>query len=228
MLPRSFVLGVFVVASCTHPSPSTSSTVDVAHGDASRSTRYLALGDSFTIGTGSEPPQSFPARLAARWQQAGTVVELRNLGVNGYTTQNLIDRELPSALDFAPTFVTLAIGANDIVHGSNVDTYRAQLRRIFEGLAAAGIPGTRVVTIPQPDWALSPVAADFGDPAAIEQTIVAFNSALAEESTRVGARYIDLFPLMRDEARAGMIAGDGLHPNAAAYDAWADALARAL
>jgi lysophospholipase L1-like esterase len=221
------VLGAFVVASCTHPPPSTPA-VDVARSHASHATRYLALGDSFTIGTGSEPSQSFPARLTARWQQAGTSVVLRNLGVNGYTTQNLIDRELPAAPDFAPTFVTLAIGANDIVHGSNVDTYRAQLRRIFDGLAAAGIPGARVVAIPQPDWALSPVAADFGDPAAIEQTIVAFNTALAEESARVGARYIDLFPLMRNEARARMIAGDGLHPNAEAYDAWADALARAL
>lgn len=129
--------------------------------------RYLALGDSFTIGTGSEPTQSFPARLAARWQQSGSTVELRNLGVNGYTTQNLVDRELPVAHDFAPTFVTLAIGANDIVRGSSVDTYRSQLRRIFDGLAAAGVPGSRVVTVPQPDWALSPVAAEFGDPAAI-------------------------------------------------------------
>lgn len=45
--------------------------------------RYLALGDSFTIGTGSSREQAFPARLAARC--AGRM-ELRDLAVNGYST----------------------------------------------------------------------------------------------------------------------------------------------
>ena len=33
--------------------------------------RYLSLGDSFTIGTGSSAAQAFPSRLAARWRHRG-------------------------------------------------------------------------------------------------------------------------------------------------------------
>jgi lysophospholipase L1-like esterase len=188
---------------------------------ASPAVRYLALGDSFTIGTGSRPAESFPARLAERLRAGGSDVVLENLGVNGFTTDDLMARELPRVGAFAPTLVTLAIGANDLVRGSPPDRYRAQVRRIFAAVLAAGVPGGRVLALPQPDWSISPAAADFGDPRALADQIAAFNDILREEATASGARYVDLFPLMRKEARAGMIAGDGLHPAAAAYEEWA-------
>lgn len=190
--------------------------------------RYLALGDSFTIGTGSSPAQAFPARLAARWEGAGRRVVLRNLAVNGYTTQDLIEDELPAVRAFAPSFVTLAIGANDLVRGGTPARYRAQLRRIFALLQADGVPASRVVVLPQPDWSQSPVAAAFGTRAELAARIRVFNEVIREETLAVGARFVDLFPLMERQAGAGLIAPDGLHPSAAAHDEWAAALARAL
>ncbi|MEP7121467.1 MAG: SGNH/GDSL hydrolase family protein [Byssovorax sp.] len=183
--------------------------------------RYLALGDSFTAGTGSSMAQAFPARLAERWRSSGRPVVLRNVAVNGFTTQNLLDREMSEVAPFAPTFVTLAIGANDLVHGSSPATYRAQLKRIFAGLAAQGVAPTSVVVLPQPDWSLSSNAASFGDPHQVAQRIEAFNGVLREEAESAGARYLDLFPLMRDLGRRGLVASDGLHPAAAAHEAWA-------
>ena len=56
--------------------------------------RYLALGDSFTIGTGTTPDRSFPAVLVSRWCDRGEEWELRNPAVNGYTTDDLILDEL--------------------------------------------------------------------------------------------------------------------------------------
>lgn len=192
--------------------------------DTAPSIRYLALGDSFTIGTGSSPAEAFPARLADRWRAAGRQVELRNLGVNGYTTQDLIDEELPAAGSFAPTFVTLAIGANDLVRGVDAARYREQLRRIFALLATAGVSPARVVALPQPDWSQSPAAAGFGDPATTAARIRDFNRILREQATAAGARYVDLFPLMERQARGKLVAGDGLHPSAKAYGEWANAL----
>ncbi len=194
----------------------------------SRSARYLALGDSFTIGTGSSPEQAFPARLVARWGAAGCEVALRNPAVNGFTTQDVLDRELPLARPFAPTVVTLAVGANDLVRGATLERYRAQVRRILDALSEAGVDPRALVALPQPDWARSPASASFGDPAALHAQIVAFNAALREEVTARGGRYVDLFPLMEQQARDGRIAGDGLHPDAASHDAWAAELARAL
>lgn len=190
--------------------------------------RYLALGDSFTIGTGSTPSEAFPARVSDRLRAAGRAVVLKNVAVNGFTTQDLLDIELPEVAPFAPTLVTLAVGANDLVRGATPDRYRAQVRRIFAALAAAGVPGAKIVALPQPDWSLSPAAASFGDPQSIAQRIETFNAVLREEAAAAGARYLDIFPLMRDLAKRGLIARDGLHPAAAAHDAWAKEIAAAL
>ena len=189
--------------------------------------RYLALGDSFTIGTGTTPDRSFPARLARSWREAGQDVELENPAVNGYTTDDLILEELPLVGPFRPTLVTLLIGANDIVQGSREDRYRAQLARIHGAIRSAA-PAARVVALPQPDWSRSPAAAGFGDPAMIARTIERFNAAARDEAERAGAGWTDLFPLMRRQAEKGMFAPDGLHPSAEAYAEWAQDLTTRL
>lgn len=213
------VLGLAAVAAgCTAPAH----PVDAAPVASTSAPvpRYLALGDSFTIGTGSGPERAFPARLVSRCASA---VELRNVAVNGYSTQDILDREMPDVAPFSPTFVTLAAGANDIVRGSSPDEYRGRLRAIAAQLHAAGV--TRFVTIPQPDWSLSPAARAFGEPSAIHARIVEANAILQAATVAAGGTYVDLFPLMETQARAGMFARDGLHPSAEAYDAWAAALA---
>jgi lysophospholipase L1-like esterase len=157
-------------------------------------------------------------------EQEPCTAELRNVAVNGYTTDDVIDEELPELGRFAPTFVSLAIGANDIVRGRTPEEYRANVRRILGAVKAAGV--RRIVTLPQPDWSLSPAARAFGEPAAIHARIVDANAILRDETAAVGGRYVDLFPLMESQAQAGMIARDGLHPSATAYQAWATELAR--
>ena len=59
--------------------------------------RYLALGDSYTIGTGaSDESRTWPAILSKRLVEAtGRQVELTNPAVNGYTTLDLIRHEMP-------------------------------------------------------------------------------------------------------------------------------------
>lgn len=192
--------------------------------DGAVTPRYLALGDSFTIGTGGAPSASFPARLVERWRSR-CVVQLENVAVNGFTTDDLIEKELPSLAIFKPTFITVAIGANDIVRGSSVDAYRSNVRRILDAVVATG---AKVVVLPQPDWSRSPVSASFGSTEALDASIRTFNQVLADEARAHRATFVDLAPLMRDQAAKRMIASDGLHPNGEAYDAWAGELARAI
>jgi acyl-CoA thioesterase-1 len=186
--------------------------------------RFLALGDSFTIGTGTTPERSFPAVLARTWAERGRIVVLSNPAVNGYTTDDLIRDELPLVASFRPTLVTVLVGANDIVRGSTEDRYRQQLRLIHERLDEDA-SDARVVALPQPDWSMSPAGAGFGDLAAIARTIERFNEIARDEAERAGALWIDLFRLMREQGRKRMFASDGLHPSAEAYAEWARALA---
>jgi acyl-CoA thioesterase-1 len=177
---------------------------------------------------GSSPEQAFPARIAARLRESGTKVVLENLGVNGFTTDDLEEVELPHVREFRPTLVTLAIGANDLVRGRDDDVYRVNIRRILGSITASGVPAARIVCLPQPDWARSPAARDFGDPDRLEKAIDRFKLVLRDEATKAGARYVDLAPLFRDEARAQLFAPDGLHPSAKSHDAWAAAIAPEL
>ena len=186
--------------------------------------RYLALGDSFTIGTGIARESAFPAVLARRWAARGLACDLVNPSVNGFTTDDLIRAELPLVAGAHPTLVTLLIGANDIVRGSSEERYRAQLRRIHDALRATHVDPAALHALPQPDWSLSPAGAAFGDPRDIARTIERFNLVAREEAERRGSRYIDLFPLMREQARAAMLAADGLHPSAEAHAQWAERL----
>ena len=194
--------------------------------------RYLALGDSFTIGTGTTPDRSFPAVLVGAWWEAGIECDLRNPAVNGYTTDDLIREELPLVEAFAPDLVTVLIGANDIVAALREragvsavaeDRYRRQLRRIFEGITA-GASSARVFALPQPDWSLTPGGASFGARATLARSIERFNEIMREEAERAAGTYIDIFPLMREQMRTEMTARDGLHPSAAAYWQWAGEL----
>jgi len=239
-LAFAFALAVFAVSAvtlalaCTGPgtrdapgAPPTASTTPPADATAGHAVRYLALGDSFTIGTGSGPTSALPARLSERWRRAGCTVELENVAVNGYTTDDLIDEELPAIARFKPTFVTVAVGANDIVRGRTEAAYRANVKRIFAAVVA-GAGTARIVALPQPDWSKSPAASGFGTPEAIATSIKTFNAALAAEAQAARVTFIDLYPLMERQADQKMLASDGLHPSAGAHDAWADALAAAL
>lgn len=186
--------------------------------------RYLALGDSFTCGTGSPEEASFPARLTERLRARGVKVTLINVAVNGYRTEELLAMEAPEIGRYRPTLVTLAIGANDLVNGSSPDHYRDQLRLIFKAIGAAGVPPKQVLVLPQPDWSKSVVADSLGDRQKILAAIGQYNTVLREEAAASGAVFVNLWPLMERQAEQGMIAGDGLHPSAPAYDAWAEAL----
>lgn len=185
---------------------------------------YVALGDSYTIGTGGPPSRSLPARLVERWRARGLAVELRNLGVNGYTTDDLIREELPEVRSFAPSLVTLLIGANDVVAGRDPETYRARLRHIVERLRGDGVDPRRLVMITATDWSRAPRGREFGDPAAIARLVDAYAHVAREEATRADARFFDVVPLSREQAEAGKFAPDGLHFSGEAYAEWAGAL----
>lgn len=186
--------------------------------------RYLALGDSFTIGTSQPERLNFPSQLKALLEKRGRTVRLTNVAVNGYSTKELLRDELPALETVKPTHVTLAVGANDLVRGSGPKEYRARLKEIFSRLVRAGLSGERLVVLPQPDWSQAPIAEAFGDRDDLRRRIEAYNAILAEETKVAGGVYVDLWPLLVAQGEEKLFASDGLHPSGKAYTAWAQAL----
>ncbi|MGH2477332.1 MAG: SGNH/GDSL hydrolase family protein, partial [Candidatus Limnocylindrales bacterium] len=145
--------------------------------------RYVALGDSYTIGTSVEPADRFPDRLVATFGDGPPCLSLvANLGVNGYTTADLIRDELPALDTLQPRFVTLLIGVNDVVQEVPVDRYEGNVAAILDSLLLR-LPADRIVTIATPDYTATPAGADYGDPDGRHEAIVAINVIMARQST---------------------------------------------
>jgi len=189
------------------------------------SIRYLALGDSYTIGTGLEDEtQNFPSLLAKRLrEETGVDVTLVNLGVNGYTTADLIREELPVARGMRPTLATVLIGANDIVQRSDESAYRRRVAEIYDAVQRLGSAAERVVVVSIPDFSALPGAAPFGSARELRAQVDRFNGVAQSEAAARGFRYADITPISREHhERAAWIAADGLHPGPAQHKAFAD------
>lgn len=193
--------------------------------------RYLALGDSYTIGTGaSDESHNYPSIIAERITKAtGRKVDLTNPAVNGFTTVDLIDRELRYVRGFEPQLVSILIGVNDLVQGRTPEQYRASLQRIYDAVAGLELPEGHVAAISIPNWSVVPAARDFGDPDRLRRVTDAFNAIAREEASSRGFTWIDISEVSTSNMGAeGWISEDRLHPGDTQYAAWADVIWDAL
>ncbi len=187
--------------------------------------RYLALGDSYTIGESVDAADRWPVRLAALLREQGTAVgDPEIVARTGWTVRELaqgidaVDPQGPYAL------VTLLIGVNDQYRGGDPEAYRADfVAMLRRAVGFAGARAERVVVLSIPDWGVTPFAAESGrDRGKIAAEIDRFNAINREETARAGARYVDVTPVSRKAAaERSLVAGDGLHPSGTMYAEWA-------
>ena len=187
-------------------------------------TRFVALGDSYTIGTATRgTDERWPDQLVARLREGPSPLELvGNLGVNGFTSRDLIEVELPQVAALEPGLVSLLIGVNDVVQGVPEATYRANVARILEALLGLLPPG-RVIAVTTPDYTATPRGGDYGDPARQAAAIRRFNGALDELARDRGVLFVDIHDVSLDAAAdRSLVADDGLHPSGAQYALWVE------
>jgi lysophospholipase L1-like esterase len=186
--------------------------------------RYLALGDSYTIGEGVAPGERWPAQLAASLRTRGVAVaDPEIIARTGWTTGEL-DAAIDAAAPRGPYgLVTLLIGVNDQYRGGNAVDYRPRFAGLLRrAIGFAGGEASRVVVLSIPDWGVTPFAQG-RDRARIAREIDAFNAAAREVTAELGARWVDVTPASREAgAAAEMLVGDGLHPSGRQYARWAE------
>jgi lysophospholipase L1-like esterase len=184
--------------------------------------RYVALGDSYSIGTSVSAAESWPSQLAARLPDLQLVA---NLGVNGYTSADLIDEELPPLAGLRPGFVTLLIGVNDVVQGVSEQSFRVNVEKILDAVLAL-LPADRLLCVATPDYTVTPQGAAFGSPEQQRAGIERVNAVLRNACGGRGAPFVsDIFEIsQRAAADRSLVAGDGLHPSGSQYALWVDAI----
>ncbi len=185
--------------------------------------RYVALGDSYTIGTSVEAADRFPNQLViALGPDAPTLRLVANLGVNGYTSADLIREELPALKGLEPEFMTVLIGVNDVVQGVSIEAYERNVVTILDALLAH-VPPERVVTVAIPDYTATPAGADYGDPSQQHDAIVASNAVMERLAGARGIAFVDIFDLsLRAADDRALVADDGLHPSGQQYGLWVE------
>ncbi len=195
------------------------------------SLRYVALGDSYTIGTSVSATDRWPDRLVAALGGDASATKgpgldlIANLGVNGWTCGDVVRQQLPELDALRPQFVTLLIGVNDVVQGVPEATYRASLATILDDLRGR-LPANRILVVTTPDYTVTPAGADYGDPATQRAGIVHNNTLLTEAATARGIAVVDVFDLSERAATdRSLVARDGLHPSGTQYALWVERIA---
>lgn len=196
-------------------------------------TRYMALGDSLAAGYGAIPAtQGYVYQL----YQEGvfdkvTNTLLSNAGVPGVTSRQVLDHQVPQAIEaFRPTVITLTVGGNDllrILKGANagqvLSEFQTNFTLILQNLRTA-LPNTRIVvsnlyTIPQI--------------AGADQIVPIFNDIVAGVASAFNVPVADVYSAFH--GRHGLLlierhgaAPDEVHPTNAGYRVMAQAFEKAI
>jgi len=187
--------------------------------------RYLALGDSYTIGEGVAESARWPVVLAQQLRADGIALSApRIIAQTGWTTD-----ELNAAMDAAAPlgewdFVSLLIGVNNQYRGRSVDEFRGEFSDLLaRAIRLARGRADRVLVLAIPDWGVTPFA-EGRDRAKIAAELDAFNAAKRAVCASKGVTFVDISVVSRKfGGQATHLAGDGLHPGPALYLEWARA-----
>ena len=186
--------------------------------------KFLALGDSYTIGQSVEVNERWPVQFLKELKATTNVIDtLQIIAQTGWRVDQL--KEAMNSSDLEPPYgiVSLLIGVNNQYQGQNANDFRPEFIEILEkSLKLVENRTERLFVISIPDWGASPYGFGF-DRAKVSKEINEFNSVVKEESEKRGLRYFNITTISRRALiDRTLIASDGLHPSGKMYKLWVD------
>jgi lysophospholipase L1-like esterase len=196
----------------------------------STSFRYLALGDSYTIGESVAAHERFPYLTAALLRTHGfSINDPVYVATTGWTTANLLAAIETASLDGTFDVVSLLIGVNDQYQRLDTAGYRMRFTQLLQkAVALAGNRRNRVFVLSIPDYSATPFVNE-GDKARVRTEIDAFNAINKEVTISYDISYTDITPATREaDTDVSLLANDRLHYSAKAHGQWAELVAPAM
>lgn len=185
--------------------------------------RYLALGDSYTIGESVDPDERWPVQLAERLRSEGLEIQdPRIIATTGWTTQDLL-RAMDAQLNNEKfDLVSVSIGVNNQYQGKSIAEYREDLYEIFKRAithSEKGVDGVFAVSIP--DYGVTPFGAENAEE--IGRELEEFNKVFREVATEFNIDFYNITPISKRAAsEPELTAEDNLHPSGEMYRLWVD------
>lgn len=191
---------------------------------ATNTYKYLALGDSYTIGESVAASERWSVILADLLRQKQIAIGSPTIiARTGWTTAELTD-----AIDKAPPkhdydLVSLLIGVNNQYRGQSTERYRTEFRKLLQmAIEFAQKRPNRVFVLSIPDWGVTPFAQGKNTDK-IAKEIDTFNDVAKEECQKVGVTFIDITSLSRTvQNDISLVADDKLHFSGKMYRQWAE------
>lgn len=187
--------------------------------------RYLALGDSYTIGEGAAESDRWPVQLVRVLRAHGVqVADAEIIAKTGWTAGELNDAIAHASPEGPYALVTLLAGVNNQYRGMIQASFRVQFKSVLQrAVELAGDRPQHVIVVSIPDWGVTPWNAARKtprSPSRVAREIDAYNRIVQGLASAARAHFVDITDLTRTEPND--VVADGLHPNSAMYARWVE------
>jgi len=201
----------------------------IAQSQAPMNSKFLALGDSYTIGESVAENERWPVQLTRRLNELGQKIDPPGIiATTGWRCDQLKQAVLDAKLSNEWGMVSLLIGVNNQYQGRSAESYAPEFEELLSmSVRLAGGNKENVFVVSIPDYGYTP----FGKPkqAEITKAIDAFNEVNRTITAKMGIKYVEITDLTREGlAKPEYVAGDGLHPSGAMYALWVERILIAL
>jgi lysophospholipase L1-like esterase len=189
--------------------------------DVVESIRYLALGDSYTIGQGVDESELWPVQLAEKLEEDEITVEkLEIIAQTGWRTSNLIDAvEANDPQDF--NLVSLLIGVNNQFSSLEFDLFITEFNILLAKAKTIAESYDRIFVVSIPDYGVTPFGNSWGSPEQIAEELDMYNDYMAERCNELNIPFINITEISRNLGDSdGALASDNLHPSGSQYGLW--------
>lgn len=188
--------------------------------------RYLALGDSYTIGQSVCKACSFPAQIQSQLQANNPhntyIIDI--IAQTGWTTTNLLDAIDDHNPDSNYDLVTLLIGVNNQFQNKDFNIYQQEFPAlVHKAIAFAKAKKTNLIVLSIPDYAYTPYGLQKGKTKRITEEINRYNAFAKAYCTAHNIHFITITDITRQGlTNPKLVTTDGLHPSKKAYSLIAD------
>lgn len=187
--------------------------------------KFLALGDSYTIGESVDSNLRWPVQLVDSLRAKGLdCYEPKIIAMTGWRTDNLRAAIERAGLTKTYNLVSLLIGVNNYYQGRTIENYRSEFENLLTtAIDLAGGDKSRVFVVSIPDYGYTPFGKN--SQTTITAGIDEFNAANKAITEKKGVAYINITDISRqDLSRPDLVALDGLHPSGKMYTEWVRAI----
>jgi len=217
----SNLMAAALLANCT-PEESGKTVPNTPAGALAKNVRYLALGDSYTIGTAIGKENSYASLLADSLESRSEIdsVYLKIIAQNGWTTGDLQTGINQTQPDSSFDLVSLLIGVNNQYQKRSLQEYEREFRALLlKSITLAQGRKERVLVLSIPDWGSTPAGA--ANRSQIAQEIDAFNAVNQALSDSLGVSYYNITPISRTAVQdSSLVANDDLHFSKEMHALW--------